>query len=363
MLSLRQLVVDAAATIGSLRTLGTGALQACAGNDSRLSDSRTPSGSATGFLGGTYPSPTVNRGMLGQNEFYWPPPVPAGSVLDLDANAQWWRKVGSPTGGVIYTTATAESVATTYGDELLKCVAASASDGLQQLAWTYANEKRVKSGRYLTALVAVYIVTAARTLTVSLVSSVPTTIATASTSTVGSWVILALEPGSTALDGTTVTLKATLDGAGTFYLIPLGAEISATASPSARALPRRQRITVYRDPTQVKDLSGLGNENTWTDVDVTSATSALATMAKLIGFLNEPASNAWTLGTRRNGSSYARATEGGFVAGNTAGVYLNHQDVLLDDAQIFEYLLFRYAGASTLSATSGIQAYGWEEWA
>lgn len=34
--------VDAAAPTGSLRTVGTGALQACAGNDSRLSDARTP---------------------------------------------------------------------------------------------------------------------------------------------------------------------------------------------------------------------------------------------------------------------------------------------------------------------------------
>jgi hypothetical protein len=36
------MAVDAAAATGSLRTLGTGAAQACAGNDSRLSDARTP---------------------------------------------------------------------------------------------------------------------------------------------------------------------------------------------------------------------------------------------------------------------------------------------------------------------------------
>lgn len=35
------ITVDAAAGTGSLRTIGTGALQACAGNDSRLSDGRT----------------------------------------------------------------------------------------------------------------------------------------------------------------------------------------------------------------------------------------------------------------------------------------------------------------------------------
>ncbi len=56
---------DGIAGTVSMRTLGTGAAQACAGNDSRLSDSRAPSGSAGGVLDGTFPNPGLAAGVAG----------------------------------------------------------------------------------------------------------------------------------------------------------------------------------------------------------------------------------------------------------------------------------------------------------
>jgi hypothetical protein len=60
---------DGTAGTPSLRILGTGAQQAAAGNDARLSNPRPPTGTAGGALDGSYPNPILRDGAVTTSKF------------------------------------------------------------------------------------------------------------------------------------------------------------------------------------------------------------------------------------------------------------------------------------------------------
>jgi len=90
------LAIDAAASTGSLRTLGTGAAQAAAGNDSRLSDARTPTAHKTSHQVGGSDALNVG-GLSGQLADPQPPIIGATGTTAVAGNDARLTDARTPT--------------------------------------------------------------------------------------------------------------------------------------------------------------------------------------------------------------------------------------------------------------------------
>jgi hypothetical protein len=246
-----------------------------------------------------------------------------------------------------------ESITETW-ERCLKIV--TSADSYCYQPFTYADEPRIKSGRTVSVSVAVWSVGSV-TARVRLQSSVGS-LDVAST-TAAAWTILTLE--ATVLDGTSVQVRFEA-ATGTAYFVPLAFGVGDTAP---HELPPRGHRFRWRDPTSIKVLTGLGDEDTWTDIDCTSATSNLCCMilSKVTLFDND-GTDEYVFHTRRNGSSQAKgdATERARVQATNQRQPESEMTQIVDDGQIFEYDFDRVNGTGTLDYGE-VFLLGWWEWA
>jgi glycerophosphoryl diester phosphodiesterase len=277
----------------------------------------------------------------------WPPYV--GMDIDLVAKNLWWDSVGTPSTAATMVDIAGESGITETWEHCLKCVTDGNDEGFYQ-RFTYADEPRIKSGRTISAIAAIWVGTAGKTVTMALANQ--TTGSVTATATAQAWTIVKAE-GHTCGDSY-VDLKFTCSAADTFYVVPLGMCIGA------RAVPLGPRPARECEPTADTNLiSNVDSGATWTDVDLTASTSNLAWKAE-ISCIYACSAQYKSLNLRRNGDTKTDWSTKVLVAGVANEQYSGRAMVTLDDGQIFEY-----AGSNAAGDTEAIwlSLVRWWEWA
>lgn len=271
-----------------------------------------------------------------------------------DTQPEWWEETDA-NATLTEVDVAGEAITETFKRAIKIVVASANSSGYQR--YTYADQPRIKSGRALSAIFAVWSVSSVNAR-IRLTTSAATT-SVSSTTTAAGWTILTVE--NITLDGTYVDILLEVD-VGTAYFVPLGLNIGA------RAVPLKPRGIVYRRLTTnvtLEDFSG-STGKAIADVDCTANTSALAVRAELTAQLAEgTAGEAYAVYTRPNGSSVAVtgdvATTRGRCQGDDAEHTCNSFTEILDDQQIFESAMVRTLGTGSL-LFGAIYLTGFWEW-
>jgi hypothetical protein len=274
----------------------------------------------------------------------WPPTVNTG---DLDALNLWWDKVGTPTTAPTIQDTSAAGL-TDYYELCLKVVADAASEGMYQ-RFTYADEPRVKSGRKLSTLWAIWCVGGVG-VTLSLLNQTAEETAAAKV-TAAAWTIV--EVPNHTLAGTYCDIKLVTDGAGTFYAVPLGANIGA------RGFPLGLRPTRWIDDVTVTTVvNGVDpNGSAGIDVDCTASTSPLCTVVELNCFYTDATGNGKHLMIKRKGATNFKTISANAATG--VGIY-PYFVCPVDDGQNFTWKTDAAAGDNELTY---ISVQGFWEWA
>ena len=276
----------------------------------------------------------------------WPPVVQPDA--DLDALNLWWDKVGTPTTAPTVVDVAGEGITETY-ELAIKVVTDANSEGMEQ-TWTFADEPRIKSGRTLSALVAIWSVGGVQVLARLRNSDGTTTDALYATA--AAWTLVEI-PNHT-LAGTSCSLRILTVAAGTFYVVPLGVCIG----PMAVALPPRGLR--YVDSNMSADLVNADPGAAWTDVDCTANTSPLTVSVEFYMQYTNSTTTAKGVSVRRNGDTITYIWRFVIRAPTTGVIYGGRGTVWLDDNNIFEYI-----GSDLVADTETvtIRLLGWWEWA
>lgn len=279
----------------------------------------------------------------------WPPVVqPDADLVTLNL---WWDDVATPTTKATVVDVAGEAGITETFELALKCVGDGAGDGLQQ-TWTYADEPRLKSGRVMSALLAIWSVSSVA-VTAKLVNS-DTTHTDASAVTAAAWTIVKVE--NHTLAGTSCSLQVTVGGAGTFYVVPLGANIGA------KAFPLRPRGLRYVDKATAAVLNGVDPGGAdWADLDLTTQTGNLAVTAYInVQYFCSTALHSNIIYIRRKGDTSAGLSNEIVRNVEMVGYYqVGTKIVPMDDGQVVQW---KSSGVAGDTESLYLNVVGWWEW-
>ncbi|MGI5837163.1 MAG: hypothetical protein ACOX87_11860, partial [Chloroflexota bacterium] len=275
----------------------------------------------------------------------WPAYVPNGT--DLVSGNLWLRKSGTM-GAVTVVDVSGEAGLTDDYEQAIKALPAAANDAIEWLPWIYANEPRVKAGKTISAMFAVWCVGGVG-VTAKLVNS-DASETTAPAVNTAEWNIVTIE-GHT-LAGTSCKPQFVADDAGTFYVVPLGACIG----PRAMALPPRPIRYVIHPQDSV--ISNVDPGGAWVDADLTSKTSPLTVAVK----------GAWAYQNDTTSYVAVKARPKGAPDGwgwsvvkamNTGQYWTAQATIPCDDGQTIQFI----GGAAGDTEKIGLHLTGYWEWA
>lgn len=269
-----------------------------------------------------------------------------------DAQPEWWEE-GDANATLTEVDVAGEGITESWERCHKLVTIADAKYSYQR--YTYADQPRLKSGKTISAIFAVWSVGAAAAR-IRLQSSVGS-LGVSSDTTAAAWTILTVN--GVVLDGTYVDIRCEVD-TGTAYFVPLGLHVGAKAVPLA---PRGLNYRISPTRPTVEDLTGSAGK-AWADVVFTASTSPLAARVGC-NILMTDAAEEYRYGMRPNGS--ALASGGGNVrmawlnnvSINGLAQYLTH---IVDKAQTLETELIRVPGAGTIGGCY-LVLLEWWEWA